>query len=603
MHDVFLLSTAVDCGTLPNPVNGQVNTTGTTLGQTATYSCNRGYNLVGDSTRTCQATGAWSGSAPTCQGTYVVNEWYQLSSKVCVHDVFLLSTAVDCGTLPDPVNGQVNTTGTTLGQTATYSCNRGYNLVGDSTRTCQATGAWSGSALTCQGTYVVIEWYQLSSKVCVHDVFLLSTAVDCGTLPDPVNGQVNTTGTTLGQTATYSCNRGYNLVGDSTRTCQATGAWSGSAPTCQGTYVVIEWYQLSSKVCVHDVFLLSTAVDCGTLPDPVNGQVNTTGTTLGQTATYSCNRGYNLVGDSTRTCQATGAWSGSAPTCQGTYIVIEWYQLSSKVCVHDVFLLSTAVDCGTLPDPVNGQVNTTGTTLGQTATYSCNRGYNLVGDSTRTCQATGAWSGSAPTCQGTYIVIEWYQLSSKVCVHDVFLLSTAVDCGTLPDPVNGQVNTTGTTLGQTATYSCNRGYNLVGDSTRTCQATGAWSGSAPTCQSTYVVIEWYQLSNKVCVHDVFLLSTAVECGTLPNPVNGQVNTTGTTLGQTATYSCNRGYNLVGDSTRTCQATGAWSGSAPTCRGVLLSYRQGECMCSALGVSVVRGSALYITLAATSSMSQ
>ena len=59
------------------------------------------------------------------------------------------------------------------------------------------------------------------------------------------------------------------------------------------------------------------------------------------------------------------------------------------------------MDCGTLSDPANGQVNhTSGTTLGQTATYSCNTGYSLVGDSTRTCQATGNWSRSAPTCQG-----------------------------------------------------------------------------------------------------------------------------------------------------------------------------------------------------------
>ena len=65
-----------------------------------------------------------------------------------------------------------------------------------------------------------------------------------------------------------------------------------------------------------------------------------------------------------------------------------------------VLLLSTAVDCGALPDPANGQVNTTaGTTFGQTATYSCNTGYNLVGNSTRMCQATGVWSGSAPTCE------------------------------------------------------------------------------------------------------------------------------------------------------------------------------------------------------------
>ena len=69
MMYVFLLSTAVTCGVLTNPANGQVGQTGTsTFGQTATYKCNTGYNMVGSSTRTCQATGVWSGSAPTCQG-------------------------------------------------------------------------------------------------------------------------------------------------------------------------------------------------------------------------------------------------------------------------------------------------------------------------------------------------------------------------------------------------------------------------------------------------------------------------------------------------------------------------------------------------------
>ena len=61
------------------------------------------------------------------------------------------------------------------------------------------------------------------------------------------------------------------------------------------------------------------------------------------------------------------------------------------------------MDCGSLTDPANGRVDhTVGTSLGETATYSCNTGYNLVGNSTRTCQATGEWNGSAPTCQGVY---------------------------------------------------------------------------------------------------------------------------------------------------------------------------------------------------------
>ena len=66
---VFLLFIVVDCGTLTNPANGQVTHTGRTVfTQTATYSCDTGYHLVGDNNRTCQATAVWSGRAPTCQG-------------------------------------------------------------------------------------------------------------------------------------------------------------------------------------------------------------------------------------------------------------------------------------------------------------------------------------------------------------------------------------------------------------------------------------------------------------------------------------------------------------------------------------------------------
>lgn len=70
MYMMYL--TVVDCGTLSNPANGQVSHTGrTTFGQAAIYSCDAGYNLVGNRTRTCQATGVWSGSEPTCQRMFV----------------------------------------------------------------------------------------------------------------------------------------------------------------------------------------------------------------------------------------------------------------------------------------------------------------------------------------------------------------------------------------------------------------------------------------------------------------------------------------------------------------------------------------------------
>ena len=82
-------------------------------------------------------------------------------------------------------------------------------------------------------------------------------------------------------------------------------------------YVSIIYQGLITGCSDHASVFLLTAVDCDPLNNPSNHHVDhTAGTAPGQTATYSCNTGYDLLGDSTRTCQATGTWSGTAPTCQ-----------------------------------------------------------------------------------------------------------------------------------------------------------------------------------------------------------------------------------------------------------------------------------------------
>ena len=105
---------------------------------------------------------------------------------------------------------------------------------------------------------------------------------------------------------------------------------------------------------------------------------------------------------------------------------------SAYINLHVIFIILIVVDCGNLTGPANGQVDlTSGTTFGQTATYSCSTGYNLVGDSTRTCQATGQWSGSAPACQGTlvramalYTYVYIHKKHNNMCLGLAYLIST-----------------------------------------------------------------------------------------------------------------------------------------------------------------------------------
>ena len=56
-------------------------------------------------------------------------------------------------------------------------------------------------------------------------------------------------------------------------------------------------------------------------------------------------------------------------------------------------------DCGSLESPTNGGVVVTGTTVGSTANYFCNKGFELTSSSTRTCQNNGIWSSKAPACR------------------------------------------------------------------------------------------------------------------------------------------------------------------------------------------------------------
>ena len=60
----------------------------------------------------------------------------------------------------------------------------------------------------------------------------------------------------------------------------------------------------------------------------------------------------------------------------------------------------TVANCPAL-SVTNGVVTHSTTTLGAVATYSCNTGFQLIGNRNRTCQADSTWTATNPTCEGT----------------------------------------------------------------------------------------------------------------------------------------------------------------------------------------------------------
>ncbi len=67
---------------------------------------------------------------------------------------------------------------------------------------------------------------------------------------------------------------------------------------------------------------------------------------------------------------------------------------------HFEYILCAVIRCEDLDDISQGSVSQGGNTPGSTTTYSCNSGYELVGDETRTCQFNPReWSGDEPSCR------------------------------------------------------------------------------------------------------------------------------------------------------------------------------------------------------------
>ncbi len=132
--------------------------------------------------------------------------------------------------------------------------------------------------------------------------------------------------------------------------------------------------------------------------------------------------------------------------------------------------------------------------VGSAATHTCNKWFPLIGSPTRTCSSSNNWSGSAPHCRGMCVIYSSsLHKSINYCIvafcRDVTQELATADIYIFYD--GGSVNDR--PVCTVATYSCNTGYTPSnGDSVRTCQDDGTWSGSAPsTCQSNHLCIPYF----------------------------------------------------------------------------------------------------------------
>ncbi|KAG8524073.1 CUB and sushi domain-containing protein 3 [Galemys pyrenaicus] len=485
----------ISCGELPIPPNGNKIGTQTSYSSTAIFTCDSGFMLVGSAVRECLSSGLWSGSETRC-------------------------LAGHCGIPELIVNGQVIGENYGYRDTVVYQCNPGFRLIGSSVRICQQDHNWSG---------------QLPS--CVRN---------CGHPGSPIYGRTSGNGFNFNDVVTFSCNVGYLMQGPTKAQCQANRQWSHPPPVCKVvncsdpgipanskreskiehgnfTYGTVVFYD-----CNPGYFLFGSSVlicqpngqwdkplpecimiDCGHPGVPPNAVLSGEKYTFGSTVHYSCTGKRTLLGQSSRTCQLNGHWSGSQPHCSGTTWKIERCVLSDAT--------GTCGDPGT---PGHGSRQESGFRTKSSVRFACDIGYILHGSEERTCLANGSWTGKQPECK-------------------------AVQCGNPGTTANGKVfRIDGTTFSSSVIYSCMEGYILSGPSVRQCTANGTWSGTLPNC-------------------------TIISCGDPGIPANGLRYGDDYVVGQNVSYMCQPGYTmeLNGSRIRTCTTNGTWSGVMPTCRAV------------------------------------
>ncbi|XP_065160832.1 uncharacterized protein [Atheta coriaria] len=180
--------------------------------------------------------------------------------------------------------------------------------------------------------------------------------------------------------------------------------------------------------------------------------------------------------------------------------------------------------CGRPEQPPNSTMVAQNFNVGANIEYSCDEGHLLVGPTTRTCLDTGFYNEFPPVCK-------------------------RIQCGYPADITNGEYHLVNDSVGYLSRviYSCDEGYEMVGRAQLACDIDERWNGPPPHCES-------------------------VRCSPPGDIANGGFTVSNKELifGTIVEYSCKNGYKMVGSRTLTCLANGQYDVVPPVCQEEVIS---------------------------------
>ncbi|CAK1553966.1 unnamed protein product [Leptosia nina] len=174
--------------------------------------------------------------------------------------------------------------------------------------------------------------------------------------------------------------------------------------------------------------------------------------------------------------------------------------------------------CGRPEQPPNSTIQTESFDVGATVEYACDAGHVLVGPTVRTCLETGFYDEFPPVCK-------------------------RIDCGFPAAVAHGSydlINKSVSYLSQVQ-YVCEPGYEMVGRSRLVCDIDQRWNGPPPRCD-------------------------VIHCEPIPTIQNGRVlhSSNETVYGSVVEFLCAKGFKRHGPKRILCLPAGTWDSPPPHC---------------------------------------
>lgn len=304
----------LSCPDLLKIENGDFFPKTTRFNTKVVYQCDPGYYLFGSKERICQGDEEWSGAPAEC-----------LSEPSCRNP-----NKVNHARNPNDGNYRLN-------DKITYTCYPGYQSKGNPEAICklvesnQTAWVWTGSPFKC-------------------------IPKSCGDPGQIEHAKRHGESFTVASSVLYTCEDGFEMIGQARRYCQSDNQWSGQPPQCE-------------------------PITCNPTDHLENGKINYVyPLVFNSTVEYACDYGFRLVGPQKRRCGPERTLVGDVPVCE-------------------------EIDCGDIGSLYNGYIKGYSSRMGDKKEFTCMEGMKFVGDSQHSiCLESGKWSHPVPNCLAQCIV-------------------------------------------------------------------------------------------------------------------------------------------------------------------------------------------------------